>query len=293
MPRCTAVAVIAALALAASAAAAEPTIAGWRFVAKQPHLYKYELASRTELTTAGETLVYTTALTWRFVLAASEVTPERVRLGATILGVQARMDGPGTSHAIDTADRSTHAEQDPLFGHLFALEGAGFSIDLDPRTGAVAAVRGGEAVAAKIAAREPSPFGADEPSPLQAQASAAYSSEALSRLWSQLLAVPAAGETRVPLSAPLSGEIVRRWQGDAYTWQLPAGTDSLAVTVGNGPLAMAGTLTELSGGGSVSERGGVPGGASGELAFTLSLTALTQPTSQRQTLRWTLSPIDR
>jgi hypothetical protein len=281
-----------ALLLAPSAIAAEPVAGGWTFKPNEVHLYRYELKQETSFASAGDQLTYVTAMEWRLALAArAESTADRTRLGVTILAVKATLDGPGSRHDIDTEHPTSAAQGDPVFGALFALAGAGLLVTLDPRTGAVGTVEGGEKIAADIAKREPSPLGPGEPSPLEAQARAAYAPEALARIWSQLLTVPGGVDQQVPLGQPIAGAVVRHWTGTQYTLALPAGVDHLDVTLGREPLAAAGKLTDLSGSGAVTPRNGVPWAANGTLAFTLTLTALTQPVTERQSITWTLSEL--
>jgi hypothetical protein len=284
--------VLVTLLVATSATAADPAAGGWTFKPGEGHLYRYELKQETAFESAGDKLGYVTTMAWRLALAARpESIADRVRLGVTVLAVKATLEGPGSRHEVDTDHPTSAAERDPVFGALFALAGAGLVVTVDPRTGQVATVEGGEKIAADIAKREPSPLGPGEPSPLEAQARAAYSPESLSRIWSQLLAVPGGADQQVPLGAPIAGSIVRHWTGTQYTLALPAGVDHLDVALGREPLAVAGKLTDLAGSGAVTPHNGVPNAANGALAFTLTLTALTQPVTERQSLSWTLTEL--
>jgi hypothetical protein len=285
---CTA---LAALAAPAALAAADDTPSRWTF-APVPHLYLYQVVQTTEFASAGDHLRYVAALSWKVAALASaaDIHPELVRVGATILNVTATLDGPHTHHAIDTAQPTPEAVADPVFGHLFALVGRPrFVIDCDPRTGAVSAVSGGDEVAAGIAQQAPSPFGGDEPSPLAAPAQAAYGTQTLAELWSQLLALPGPGVQQVPLAAPLSGALARRWNGLHWTLALPEGTTHLPVVLGSGPLAITGTLSDLSGEGAIAPKAGMPSAAQGTLSFTLTLAALTQPVVEQQHITWSLA----
>ena len=289
-----ALAVLASGALGAAlcgADAAPQAIAGWAF-SPEGRVYIYAVNQDTTLATAGEQLHYAATFSWKVAVgaAAADIHPDHVRLGATIFAIRATFDGPGSHHAFDSSSPSAADLGDPLFAHLAALvDQPHFVIDCDPRTGAVSAVSGGETVAATIAAHAPSPFGAGDPSPLLAPARAAYGSQALAELWSNLLAFPAAGDQRVPLGGPVSGALVRRWSGLTWTLALPSGTDHLPLALGSGPLAVAGTLSGLSGTGAIAPRAGMPSAAQGELHFTLALTALTQPVTEQQRITWTMA----
>jgi len=284
---------ILAAVLGACGSTAAAADSGWHFAPGDPHVYLYSVQDQTSFESAGDKLTYSSAFSWKLVLARHDVpsVSGRIALGVSILRITASLDGPASHHAIDTDAPSSEARHDPLFGHLFDLNGAGFVLQLDPLTGMVSAVSGGEQVAARIAKSEPSAFSEDEASPLEAAARAAYSSQALSAIYSQLLALPVGGSQDVPLTPPLQGTLVRTWNGGQYALALPQGTTSLPITLGNGPLAVTGTLSEVAGSGNVAPHRGVPGTADGHLAFTLTLTALTQPVVEHQVLTWTMHEI--
>jgi len=279
--------------LVAGASTASAADDAWRFVPGEPHVYLYSVQDQTSFESAGDKLSYTSSFSWKLVLARHDVPDVggKITLGVSILRITASLDGPASHHAIDTDAPSSEARHDPLFGHLFDLNGAGFVLLLDPQTGVVSSVSGGEQVAARISKSEPSAFSADEASPLEAAAKAAYSSQALSAVYSQLMALPVGGSQEVPLTPPLHGALIRTWDGGQYALALPHGTTSLPITLGSGPLAVTGAISEVVGQGSVAPHRGVPGTADGHLAFTLTLTALTQPVIEHQVLTWTMHEI--
>lgn len=271
---------------ATGASAADDT--AWHFTGEARTLL-YHVTQATLLATAGDELQYRATVNWKIVIAASVIEPTHVRLGATILAVTASFDGPGTHRTLDTNTATVEELSDPLLGHLAQLAGRPhFVIDCDPRTGVVAQVAGGETVASAIAAAEPSAFGPGQPSPLAAGAAAAYSSQALSALWTALLARPSAQPQIVPLLPPLGGTLRRVWQGPQWTLEPTAGANALPIHLGSGPLAVTGTITALTGHGSVSPRLGMPSQAEGTIDTTVQLTALTQPVTETQHLTWRL-----
>lgn len=270
---------------------ASPPAAGYAFTAGAPLLYAYELRQEVSWESAGDKLAFNSALLWTMALLPRTVAGERVELDATIIRVKADHTGPGSNHHVDSgADAEAAGGDDPLLGHLLALAGVTLTIVLDPRTGAVAEVRGGDEVAKRIAKRAPSPFGPDQPSPLAAQAATAFSATALARQWGEMLALPPGGNAVqvVALGPPLAGTVERRWQGSTYTLALPAGTDHLAGRLLADPVAVNATLTALEGKGQVACAQGVPGESTGQMSFTLTLDALTQPVAQRHRLQWRL-----
>jgi hypothetical protein len=163
---------------------------------------------------------------------------------------------------------------------------------LDPRNGAVSEVRGGDELVKRLNKRFPPAFPGDPP-PLEAAGRAVYGNEALVRQWNQLLALPAGGVQVVPLGPPLDAALERTWKGPAYTLALPAARPRIEVQLLKDPTPVAGVLSDLAGTGQVSLLDGVPGRASGELGFTLTLSALTQPVVQRHKLTWTLARLAR
>lgn len=274
---------------AATTAAPQP---GYAFTVGANRIYAYSVKQTVAWNSAGDELTYTSTLMWKFVLTVVEATPERALLSATILRIQATHEGPGSRRMVDSGakDGQDDGGDDALLGHLLALGGAILSVTVDPRTGQVSAVTGGDAIIARINKRAPATTPGDPP-PLDAAARAAFSSDTLSRIWSQLLALPSASPVRVPLGPPLNGEVERTWQGSAYTLGLPAGGERLATTLVGDPTPVAAVLSELRGSGSTSVDGGLPGGGKGELTFLVNFQALTQPVAQRHTLTWELTPL--
>lgn len=273
------------------AATATPAASGYAFTPKASQLYVYSLKHTVAWESAGDRLSYTSTLTWKFALTVAEVTEERALLDATILRVQASLDGGGSHRQVDSgATDGNDGGDDPLLGHLLALNGTILRLTVVPATGRVSEVGGGDAIIARINKRVPALTPGDTP-PLDAASRVAYSSEALARLWSQLLARPSGTPTMVPLGPPLSGEIERTWQGDAFTVKLPAGTDRLQATLVGDPTPVAVVLSELTGAGSTSLAKGLPGAGKGELSYLVTFQALTQPGAQRHTLVWDLTPL--
>lgn len=270
---------------------AASALPGYGFTVGANQLYAYSLKQSVAWTSAGEQLTYTSTLTWKFLLAVTEATPERAVLTATILRVQATHEGPGSKRMVDSSAKDGQdGGEDALLGHLLALNGAILGVVVSPATGQVSEVRGGDAIIARINKRAPASTPGDPP-PLDAAAQAAFSSAALTRIWNQLLALPSTTPVRVPLGPPLNGEIERTWQGDSYTLRLPTGGERLnAILVGD-PTPVSAVLSDLTGTGGTSIAKGLPGPGKGELAFTLAFQALTQPVLQRHTLAWELTPL--
>ncbi len=268
---------------------ASPPASGYAFTVNHPVVYVYDLTQSVGWESAGDKLAYTTTLAWSFTLRATAVAAERVDLEAVILAVQASHIGPGSAHRIDSrAEADQDGGDDALLGHLLALKGAVLTLVMDPRTGRVAEVHGGESIVERINRRAPAPFPGEAP-PLAAQATALYSSAALARQWSEMFALPGDGGVQpIALAAPLAGTIERRWNGTTYTLALPSGTDHLDAQLVKDPNPVSASLGKLVGSGKEALVGGLLHEATGDLAFTLTLSALTQPVVQSHHLTWRL-----
>jgi hypothetical protein len=277
----------------APAVTSPPTASGgYAFTVNRPVVYVYDLTQTVNWESAGDKLTYTTTLAWSFTLRATAVAAERVDLEAVILAVQASQVGPGGPSAAHRVDSRAEADQDggddALLGHLLALKGAVLTLVMDPRTGRVAEVKGGDGIVERINRRAPAAFPGEAP-PLAAQAMALYSSEALARQWSEMFALPGDGGVQpITLGPPLAGTVERRWNGTSYALALPTGTDHLDAQLVKDPNPVSASLGKLVGSGKATLVGGLLGEATGDLAFTLTLSALTQPVVQNHHLAWRL-----
>lgn len=244
--------------------------------------YVYETVQEVEWSSAGDRLRYSTSLTWKLVLKAKSAT----ECNLTILRVQARHEGPGSQRSVDSAG-PREADPDPLLGHLTALEGVTFGLILDPSTGTITRVTGTETIAKRVAAAVPNLLDPTGPSPIDEQARALYSPDHLQKLWTAVFALPT-GPTRLPLAGPQGGTLIRTWTGS--TWTATLAEPEIPVTLGKPPAEVTGLLTGLTGTGGLTLKDGLPHEATGDLTFTLRLTALTQPTEARHHLTWRLAP---
>jgi hypothetical protein len=278
------------VALAAVSWSAEPVstpdaATGWHFTVGKPAVYAYACTQQVSWESAGDKLAYTTSLRWRFVLQPTAVTAERADLTATILSVRAEHTGPGIQRVVDSSlPPESRGGDDPLLGHHLHLVNAVFTLVMDPRTGAVAQVDGGAAVAERVTKASPSLF-AGQRSPLATQADNAYASATLAPLWSRMLAAPHVGTDSVALGAPFTGSVTQTWTGTAWTTKQPE--VPVTVTWATTPAPITAALGDLSGSGTV-EAADMPSFANGELHYTLRFDALTQPVDQRHVLTWSL-----
>lgn len=243
--------------------------------------YQYETTQEVVWASVGDQVRSTTSMTWKLILKGKGPGEAAV----TVLRVQARHEGPGVRREVDSAaDPGT--EPDPLLGHLTALEGVTFGLTVEPTTGVVRAVTGTDMIAKRVAAAFPNLLDPAAPSPIADQARALYSPDHLGKLWTAVLALPS-GPAHLPLAGPQGGTLVRTWTGDAWTATLAE--PEVAVRLGRPPTDITGVLTGMTGQGTLRLAEGLPQEATGEVAFVLRLTALTQPVESRHRLRWRLT----
>jgi len=260
---------------------------GYAFKPGTARSYDYTFEQRVAWESANDRLEYRTRILWRFALRTVAVSDASATVNATYLRVTATHQGPAAEHAVDSALAA--GPVDPVLGHLAAFEGVTLGLTIDQPTGRVTAVTGGEALIAAIDAKHPAAMPGDPP-PLGAAARALYAPEALAAWWSQLLALPSAEPQSVPLAAPLVGNLTRTWTGTDYRLSLPEGQGELQLRLLGEPTPVTGVLREVVGTGSATLAEGMPGTASGSLAFTLGLTAMSQAVVQRHALSWRLQP---
>jgi hypothetical protein len=300
---------------AASVLEQDVPIGGYRFAIGHPLIYAYDMLMTVQQATAGDQVQEQASLLWKFALLPERVAPDSVQVMLTILRVEASSTSPTSSHAIDSGQRGEDAGgADPLLGPLLDLDGAILHLTLDPRTGRVSSVTGGEAIVNRIDARFPAPFPGDPP-PMHAQAERAYSSEALSRLWSDILLLPPATGTvqAVSTGPPLDQAIERIWTGRGYQLALagpglppggpaPATTTTATASTADAarmgapevvlhadPVPVRARLVAFSGQGSIALRDGVPEHYRGDMTFDLLFTAQTQDVVQHHHVAWQLT----
>ena len=275
------------LALMLAALGAAESESGWRFPLDKALFYRYQLSDEVSWRSSGDQLGYRSGMTWIFALKATASDGATATVQATIIRIQASLDGPAAEVRVDSNDAGSTS--DPVYGPLIALAGSTLTLTVEQATGRVSAVSGGDEVIAQINKRHPASVPSDPP-PLAAAARQLYSSEALAAWWTQVLAQPAKEIQPVPLAPPLSGNLQRTWSGDRYTLSLPESVHALAITLVEGTNAVNGSLTAVAGSGQVRMDQGVLAKAAGELTYALFLTALTQAVEQQHKQLWSLEP---
>lgn len=247
-------------------------------------LYTWTTTQSAQWKSAGDDLRYDTRIAWDLALRCAAVDGPRMTLAATFIKVEALHRGPGTDIRVDSA--SGTGVDDPLLGHLLVLVGKTLTLEVERATGRVVTVGGADEVIAAVNRRAP-PAVPGDPPPLDAQARAAYGPEAQARLWSQILVLPG-GEAHITLPAPFTaGTLARTWTDLAWTVNQPAGA-APAFELSKDPSPVRGTVSQLSGSGSLALAAGLPGKASGSLSFTLAIDVMTQPVQTLNTVAWTL-----
>ncbi len=249
-------------------------------------LYKWTTTQSAQWKSAGDDLRYDTSIVWDLGLRCVAVDGVRMTLAATFIKVHATHRGPGTEIVVDSA--SGAGVDDALLGHLIVLVGKTLTLDVERSSGRVASVGGAEEVIAAVNRRSPASVPGDPP-PLDAQAKAAYGPDALARLWSQILVLPGGGnEAEVALPAPFSaGALKRTWSGLTWNVVQPEGK-APAFELSKDPSPVRGTVSKLSGTGTIAVAAGLPATASGKLTFSLAIEAMTQPVTTENEIGWTL-----
>ncbi|MDA3959766.1 MAG: hypothetical protein PF961_03175 [Planctomycetota bacterium] len=265
-----------------------------QFVAKQISVYWYDLKQNVTWRSGGDDLTYHTHLRWQFALIPLEVGPETAQVEARILQVKAEHAGPGSTHSVNSRGPDGHAvgSDDPLLGDMLALVDAPLVLTVDPRSGVVSAVSGGDTIINRLERLHPGPPG--EQSPMAAAARRSYSSERLARLWSRILLVPSEGEQSITLDEPLGGTAIRTWVGDRYELKLPpeAADNPPTAVLAAAPNGIELQLTELTGSGSVLMRDGILRHAGGKAMARFNGTAMTQDLVQQHQITWELGRIE-
>lgn len=257
---------------------------GYRFAPGPAQSYLAETRQEVAWESAGDKLAFVSTLALSQAWKCVAVEGATARVEVTTLRVIATHRGPGADHAFDSAVPETG--EDPLLGHLKAIEGVTLVFTIDQATGATR-VTGGSRIAEAIGKRAPNLVDPLSPSPLAAQAAQLYGDANLSRIWSQTLALPSVAAQEVPLGEPLGGTLLRTWKGFEYTL---AGAPSGTVTLAREPTPVTATISPVAGtGSSAIAADGWPQTAGGGMSFTLTVDALTQPVAQRHAVRWQLA----
>lgn len=275
---------LAILALCTSASAL--SAADYRFAPGPGVGYLSETKQEVSWESAGDKLTFTSAIATTQAWKCLAVEGGTARLEVAVVRVLAEQRGPGDQHRLDSANPDT--TNDPLLGHLVALEGVPLTLLVEQTSGATR-VSGGARIAAAIGKRAPNAIDPGGPSPLAQQAATVYGDANLSRIWSQTLALPSAQPQQVPVGEPLSGTLTRTWSGDAYRL---AGTISGTTVLTQEPSRIAATVSDVSGDGATAlGSDGWPQTCSGTLRFTLTIDAATQPVVQHHVVQWKLQRI--
>ncbi len=262
---------------------------GYRFPTGKPILYRYDLDQEVAMSTAGDHLQFTSRISWIMSLeglaqeaTAGGLTPVRLAIQA----VTAQHQAPGLTRFYDSATNTDSRGTDPLLSGLQALVGATLTLYLDPTTGRIPRVTGGERIAAAFARLHPNPADPGAPSPLASAARTVYQDDALARLWTGILLLPSPDRQAVPAGAPLTGFLVRSWQGTTWTGALDPAKQQLTLDLP--PMAVTGQIENCTAQGSLTLADGVPAQGQGTLGYSLALIAMTQPVNQQHRLTWRL-----
>ncbi len=264
-------------------AAGEAAPTGHTFTANELRIYVFEHEQSATWNSADDEIAITSKLFWRFTLVPTTVEAERTVLTVTFTRLKADMDAPGSEHSFDS--RNKQDADDPLFGYLRLLHGRSFELTVDPATGAVAEVTGGEAVVEAMNELQEARTGDVNPY-LEAQTRAMVAPERLRLIWSRILEVPGTGPEALPLAADLEIAPVRTWDGADWTLALPEDADPPLIEIATEPTPATIRLVELAGEGRTVLTDGILKRTGGTMTWTTSGTALTQRFEQRHRAEW-------
>ncbi len=275
MPRC----LLLLLAVIMAAASAE----GHRLQPGDAHLYAYHMESRQELTSAGETIAYTTQRSWLVLLRCDDVSDDEATVVVQIYRIRARHHGPGIDIAVDDEQTDDEARPHPLLAGLLAPSRIPLTLRVDLSTGRVLDVSGYQAI--QEAARELFADGFTEPV-LNPSIEESYGAEAWKRRWSEMLALPSAEDEIIDLAPIAAGQVRRQWSDHDYTLHMP--TEPPQVTIHAEPKPVVLRLRSLEGSGSVTMRDGVLEERQATLSYTVEGQAMTQSHTQQHHVTWHL-----
>jgi len=251
---------------------------------QKPVLYTWTIFQSAQWKSAGDSLRYDTRIVWNLALRCAEIVGPRMTVAATFISVDATHRGPGTDIQVNSA--SGAGADDQLLGHVMDLAGKTLILEVERSSGQVVSVSGGDAIIAAINRRAP-PTVPGDPPPLEAQAKVAYGPDALARLWTQILGLPG-GEAQIALPAPFtSGTLKRSWTDLAWSVAQPAGPPP-SFELAKDPTPVRGTVSKLSGSGSIALAAGMPAKATGKLSFVLTIDVMTQPVTTINEIGWEL-----
>lgn len=248
--------------------------------------YSYEVKHEVRWRSLDDELTFQTQQLWTFSL-----TRQPGSMTAKVLSIRAIHEGPDRTYRLTVPPEdasTTPVQHDALLGPLAAWVDVRIPLDLDD-DGRIHSLDGSQLREAWLNSLPP---GAQAPSAPQLE------DQALAQWWREVLLRPPAESNAtelVPLPAPLHGSVTRQWTGTTYSLSLPAEQPQLTVQLHQHPTPVELVVTDLTGSGRVdlNERGLIDQ-RRGELAWTLTGTAMTQPVSQYHTIVWRLlrTPIE-
>ena len=249
--------------------------------------YTYEVKHQVRWQSLDDDLQFETQQLWSLSLARSPGG-----IAARVLSIRAVHKGPNREQRIVVpapAGESGLTQQSPLLGPLAAWVDVPISLTTD-ENGRITGIDGEPL---REAWKKQLPAGTRIPDAPQ------LADSALLQWWQETFLIPptgeAAAEEPLPLPAPLSGTVVRTWNGPTYSLAPPKGQTELQVTLYEQPTPVIMTVKDLEGSGTVTIDQGLLDERQGELTWKLVGTALTQPVEQQHRIIWRLkrTPIEQ
>lgn len=256
---------------------------GYRLQPGDAHLYAYHMEAKQELTSAGETIAYTTQRSWLVLLRCEAVTDHQATVVAQIYRIRARHRGPGIDIAVDDEPNDDETRPHPLLAGLLAPSRIPLTLTVDLTTGRVLEVSGHRAI--QEAAQALFADGFTSPA-LNPGIEESYGAEAWKRRWTEMLALPTNDDETIDLAPMAGGQVRRRWNGSDFTLDLPEKPPEVTIHAEPKPVVLR--LSELDGSGSITMRDGVLQERHTTLRYSVEGQAMTQAHRQQHTITWSL-----
>ena len=249
-------------------------------------LYRYESRLETTLETAGDKVVSAFAQGWNTAWTIEKVGETSATVAVVIATLTADLSAPGLeAHWDSRQPPEKPGDGQKMLEHLGALHGKTLRLILNPKTGAVQNVLGGETVIADLEERWQKR--GEIPTAIQQEALKKYAGQELARIWDRVLALPIAGDKTIQLAEGVTCR--QEWTGTSWKLILDSAAKNADIVLARLPTEVKVRLKSLTGSGKVKQdASGAIEHAQGTCEFELTGTALTQPLTQKHHLLWQL-----
>ena len=270
-------------------APADEGAAGHQFRSGEIRRYLAETVQEVSWDSAGDTLTYTTTLSMELSCYVDRVDGNEVLLVWRVLDLRARHRGPDGEHFLDSASET--GLDDPLLGDLMIYHLLPLKTRVDRRSGLVLEFAGHEALIERLNKRHPAanPMAA---APRQDAAQRSFDPLRMASLFNRYLVVPGT-QSSFPLGQGLDMDIPLEWEDASFRFALPEDAEAPTIHLHHDPTPVQVRLSALEGKGQSVFSQGILEQVRGEIAMTLSGSALTQPVEQQHAIQWQMALLTR